>query len=195
MIFADQLHLASRKTLRRCLTQDKKTLMSSGQEQLSLLKQCCEADIVLQDVVLTNNRYAEKCVNIHPFCTSERKTSEPKIPPVGCSRQTRIIAFRCTSRSVFFFFFGQESTALQNLGVSKLGTFIEKRLADSEPQKTTSPNNSSFGTDAIWCQVARTHSSSWLLKGLLWREQLNWLPGSLWIPSTTRKNISLEEVV
>ena len=151
MIFADQLHLASRKTLRRCLTQDKKTLMSSGQEQLSLLKQCCEADIVLQDVVLTNNRYAEKCVNIHPFCTSERKTSEPKIPPVGCSRQTRIIAFRCTSRSVFFCFFLVKSQLLCKIWVSPnyIGTFIEKRLADSEPQKTTSPNNSSFGTDAI----------------------------------------------
>ena len=42
---------ASRKTSGGTLTQDKKTLMSSGQEQLSLLKQCCEADIVLQDVV------------------------------------------------------------------------------------------------------------------------------------------------
>ena len=36
------------------LTQDKKTLMSSGQEQLSLLKQCCEADIVLQDFLCEN---------------------------------------------------------------------------------------------------------------------------------------------
>ena len=42
------------------LTQDKKTLMSSGQEQLSLLKQCCEADIVLQDVVLTKPSMCRK---------------------------------------------------------------------------------------------------------------------------------------
>ena len=30
-------------------SQDKKILMSSGQEQLSLLKHCCEADIVVED--------------------------------------------------------------------------------------------------------------------------------------------------